>query len=54
MLTESIIGVLKEFDVNINKMESFVSDGASVMTEIHYSVQFLEIKLNTLKGLKEF
>ena len=38
VLTESIIGVLKEFDVNINKMKSFVSDGASVMTEIHNGV----------------
>ena len=37
-LTEGILGVRKEFDLNINKMKSFVSDGASVMTEIHYGV----------------
>ena len=29
---------LKEFDLNINKMKSFVSNGASVMTGIHYRV----------------
>ena len=38
VLTESILGVLKEFDLNINKMKSFVSDGASVMTGIHNGV----------------
>ena len=37
-LTESILGVLKEFDLNINKMKSFVGDGASVMTGIHNGV----------------
>ena len=38
VLSESILGVLKEFDLNINKMKSFVSDGASVMTGIHNGV----------------
>ena len=38
VLTESILGVLKEFDLNINKMKSFVSDGASVMTGINNGV----------------
>ena len=38
MLTESILGVRKEFDLNIDKMKSFVSDGASAMTGIHNSV----------------
>ena len=38
VLKESILGVLKEFDLNINKMKSFVSDGASVMSGIHYGV----------------
>ena len=38
VLTESILGVLKEFDLNINKMKSFVSDGASVMTGVHNGV----------------
>ena len=38
VLTESILGVLKEFDLNINKMKSFVSDRASVMTGIHNGV----------------
>ena len=38
VLTESILGVLKEFDLNINKMKSFVSDGASVMSGIHNGV----------------
>ena len=32
LLTESILGVFKEFDLNINKMMSLVSDGVSVMT----------------------
>ena len=38
VLTESILGILKEFGSNINNMKSFVSDGASVMTGIHNGV----------------
>ena len=38
VLTESILGVLKKFDLNIDKMKSFVSDGASVMTGIYNGV----------------
>ena len=38
VLTESILGVLKEFDLNINKMKSFVSNGVSAMTGIHNGV----------------
>ena len=38
VLTESILRVLKEFDLNISKMKSFVSDRGSVMTGIHNGV----------------
>ena len=38
VLTESILGVLKELELNINIMKSFVNDGASVMTGIHNGV----------------
>ena len=38
MLTESILDAPKEFDFNIHKMKSFVSDGTSVMTGIHNGV----------------
>ena len=34
VLTENILGVLKEFDLNINKMKSFVSHEASAVTGI--------------------
>ena len=38
VLTESMLGVLKEFDLNINIMKSLVSDRASVMPGIHNGV----------------
>ena len=38
VLTQSILGVLKELELNINIMKSFVNDGASVMTGIHNGV----------------
>ena len=48
VLTESILGVLKEFNLNINKMKSFVSDGATVMTGIHNGVVAMLKRVNNV------
>ena len=48
MLTKSILGVLKEFNLNINKMKSFVSVRVSVMTGIHNGVAAKLKRLNNV------
>ena len=48
VLTESILSVLEEFYLNINKMKSFVSDAASVMTGKHNGVAARLKRVNTV------